>query len=395
MPRGTSSVSGRSLGDMARQQLPPQIRKVDLKTGTRYEVVVDTGSPDGRRTQTRRRFRTEREAKVFLVSTAAAVDTGTFVRPTERTLAAACQDWLAAKHNLKASTRRNYEVALQPVVDTLGAHPIQRIRKRDLDDLVAKLRAGEVEDRRAYKARSVNKLLMTLGQVLESELRQGHVVRNVAALVERIPVDAPVFRTLTEAEAVKVMDHVCRDRVAWVLALSGLRRGEIAGLKWQHVDLEAGTLTIADTRTPVTGLGIVDGTPKSRSSRRTLPLPDDLAAVLKAARRTQAAERLAMGAAYQGGEYVVCDEAGRPRNPAWLYDHWARMLAELEIPRVRLHDARHSCATLMHLKGVPIAVIAAWLGHASAAFTLATYAHSQPDALKAAADALRGSASGL
>ena len=62
-----------------------------------------------------------------------------------------------------------------------------------------------------------------------------------------------------------------------------------------------------------------------------------------------------------------------------------RMLNELGIERVRLHDARHSCGTLMHLRGVPIAVIAAWLGDASAAFTMAVYAHSQGDALKAAA----------
>ena len=61
------------------------------------------------------------------------------------------------------------------------------------------------------------------------------------------------------------------------------------------------------------------------------------------------------------------------------------MLDSLKITRVRLHDARHSCATLMHLRGVPIAVVAAWLGHANAAFTLSTYAHSQDEALQAAA----------
>ncbi|MBS4104881.1 tyrosine-type recombinase/integrase, partial [Tsukamurella paurometabola] len=68
---------------------------------------------------------------------------------------------------------------------------------------------------------------------------------------------------------------------------------------------------------------------------------------------------------------------------------WGRMLDGLGIERVRLHDARHSCATLMHLRGVPIAVIAAWLGHSSAAFTMATYAHSQDEALKAAAQSFR------
>jgi integrase len=67
---------------------------------------------------------------------------------------------------------------------------------------------------------------------------------------------------------------------------------------------------------------------------------------------------------------------------------WGKLLDDLGIDRVRLHDARHSCATLMHLRGVPIAVIAAWLGHASAAFTMSVYAHSQDDAPKAAASSI-------
>ena len=82
---------------------------------------------------------------------------------------------------------------------------------------------------------------------------------------------------------------------------------------------------------------------------------------------------------------VASDELGQPYHPNLLTFRWARMLDDLKITRVRLHDARHSCATLMHLRGVPIAVIAAWLGHASAAFTMSVYAHSQNDALKSAA----------
>ena len=84
-------------------------------------------------------------------------------------------------------------------------------------------------------------------------------------------------------------------------------------------------------------------------------------------------------------EYVAADAAGQPFKPAVLTWRWGAMLDGLGIERVRLHDARHSCATLMHLRRVPIAVIAAWLGHANAAFTMAVYAHSQDEALKAAA----------
>jgi integrase len=83
--------------------------------------------------------------------------------------------------------------------------------------------------------------------------------------------------------------------------------------------------------------------------------------------------------------YVASDEQGIPYHPNLLTFRWGRMLDGLRITPVRLHDARHSCATLMHLRGVPIAVIAAWLGHASAAFTMSVYTHSQDDALKSAA----------
>lgn len=83
-------------------------------------------------------------------------------------------------------------------------------------------------------------------------------------------------------------------------------------------------------------------------------------------------------------EFVASDQNGEPYHPNLLTFRWEKMLDQLGIERVRLHDARHSCATVMHLRGVPVAVIAAWLGHASAAFTLATYAHSQEEALKEA-----------
>ena len=162
------------------------------------------------------------------------------------------------------------------------------------------------------------------------------------------------------------------------------RRGEIAGLRWANVDLNAKTVTVSENRVAV-GKEIMSGTPKSKASTRTLPMPDEVVEVLRAARKTQAEERLAFGAGYGSGEYVASDEAGQPYHPNLLTFRWGRMLDGLDIERVRLHDARHSCATLMHLRGVPIAVIAAWLGHASAAFTLSVYAHSQDDALQAAA----------
>jgi integrase len=120
-----------------------------------------------------------------------------------------------------------------------------------------------------------------------------------------------------------------------------------------------------------------------------LPLPDDVVGVLKAARKRHLEERLAFAKGYGSDDYVACDETGQPYHPNLLTFLWRRMLDSLGIKRVRLHDTRHTCGTLMHLRGVPIAVIAAWLGHASAAFTMAVYTHAQDDALKGAGASFR------
>jgi integrase len=312
------------------------------------------------------------------------VTAGTYVHSSRLTVDAACEAWLASKHSLKPSTLRGHRVSLQALRDELGSVAIQRLSKADLDALVGRLRRGEVEGRKPWTARSCNYMLYLATAVLGDQVAQGHVVRDVARLVDRVAGDPQKFRTLTDKEMFKILDHDCRDRHLWTLALYGLRRGEIAGLRWVNVDLKAKTVTVAENRVAV-GKQIVSGTPKSKASNRTLPLPDEVVDVLKAARKRQAEERLAFGAGYGSGEYVACDETGQPYHPNLLTFRWGRMLDDLKIQRVRLHNARHSCATLMHLRSVPIAVIAAWLGHASAAFTMSVYTHSQDDALKDAA----------
>jgi integrase len=97
---------------------------------------------------------------------------------------------------------------------------------------------------------------------------------------------------------------------------------------------------------------------------------------------------------YVDSGLLVCNEIGEPLHPDTVSDYWDRLTIAAGVRRIRLHDARHTCGTLMHLQGVPTAVIAAWLGHADASFTMRTYVHSQDDALSEAAQIL-GSVTGL
>ncbi len=187
----------------------------------------------------------------------------------------ACEEWLASKHALKPSTLRGHRVSLQPLRDELGAIEVQKLTKAHLDTLVGRLRRGEVEGRRAWAARSCNYMLYLCSVVLEDQLRQGHVVRNVAKLVDRVSGDAKAFRTLTEDEVFAILDHECRDRQLWALAVYGMRRGEIAGLRWSNVNLTdkqighgktalpARSVRIEESRV-VVGKQIESGAPKSR-----------------------------------------------------------------------------------------------------------------------------------
>jgi integrase len=388
---------------MSRQQLPPQIKKVEVadrrsgKPVVRYQLTVDAGkSPDGRRRQVRRRYETEREARDALAKiTGGAVD-GTFVARSALTIEQACLDWLAGMHDIEPTTRAAYTHALQPLRARHGDMAVQQLTKTHLDRLVTDLATGKAQgQKRKWTANSINPMLNLISRVLADLVRQGALPRDVAALVKRMRRPERKLTTFSEEEVRAVLKHVDNDRLAhaWQLALAGLRRGEISGLEWTDVvladDGDTGTLSIAHTRVSVGGK-VHEKDPKTARAKRTLPLTPALARGLKRAKAIQAAERLRLGPHYVGdGTRVVVDDAGLPYHPDTLSDFWRALCGGAQVRKIRLHDARHSCASIMHAQGVPIAVISAWLGHADPAFTMRTYVHAQNDALMVAAATLQ------
>lgn len=244
--------------------------------------------------------------------------TGTYIHASALTVDQVSEDWLASKHSLKRSTLAGHRSKLAALRDELGHIEVQKLTKADLDNLVGRLRRGEVEGRKKkWTPRSCNYLLNLTAAILDDQVKQGNVVRNVARLVDRVAGDPHKYRTLTDNEMFKILDHDCRDRHLWALALDGLRRGEIAGLRWANVDLKAKTVSIVENRVTI-GKEVVTGTPKSKASTRTLPMPDEVVELLRAARKRQTEERLAFGAGYGSGGYVASDETGQPYHPDLL-----------------------------------------------------------------------------
>lgn len=359
---------------------------------------------DGSRFQHKKRFRTVEDAVKWRSTVVSELGHGTHVAPSEITVRQAVDSWLIGQR-IRPKTMSAYVTSLRPLVDALGDRPVQQVTKDDIEAVVQALRSGtsamgtwhapekltknKKTVRAAWAPASINPMLARARSIFDDLMAQGIVVRNPAALVKSLPAEKADMHTLSAEQVTKLLSATAGDAfgIAWQLAVYGLRRGEILALDWDSIDFDKGTVSISAARLAVSG-GSVTGATKTKTSTRVLPMPEDLARALKSERKRQREAKLALGSKWKDSGLVVVDELGHPPHPDTLTKAWKSALSDAGLPHVRLHDARHSCATLMHLRGVPVVVIAAWLGHQDAGFTLRTYAHSTNDALADAAAVL-------
>ena len=225
-------------------------------------------------------YATEQEARKALAEILGNVSAGTYVQPSALTVEQACADWIRSRHRIKPTTAAGYEYVLQPVRTELGGVPVQKLTRRDIDDLIRQLQEGGLlrsdgTPRRPWSARSCNYMVGALRQVLEQLVAEGALARNVALMVDRVSGKAKRFETFTAEQVQIVLDTVANDRNrhAWHMALAGMRRGEIAGQRWEDVDLDRKVIRIGRTRVDIRGQAVDQADPKSESSARPSPFP--------------------------------------------------------------------------------------------------------------------------
>lgn len=354
--------------------------------------VVDLTEPGGVRRQTRRRgFATRRAAQAALTRVLASLADNAYVPPRQQTVAAFLTDtWLpAVEHTIKPATFESYRrnVRLHAAGRSVGQRRLQQLEPSDLNALYALLLAGDA-DHRPLSPRSVAYVATILHRALRDAVRWQLLVRNPADAADPPrPSTSPQMRTWTAAELREFLTGVSEDRLAgawWLLATTGMRRGEVLGLRWSDVDLEGERLLIS--RTLITTdvqrkgqPGMAWGTPKTGKGRRQVALDGPTVAALRIHRSRQLQERLALGGHYEDGDLVVCLADGRPLHPKTLSYYFARWVKRLALPRIRLHDLRHTHATLALRAGVHPRVVQERLGHANVSVTLDTYSHVDMD----------------
>lgn len=350
--------------------------------------------PDGRRRQKRASgFRTEREARRALAQAKVDVDTGRLRHSPLRTVGDLAQEWLeAVEPNRKASTVANYRMLMQAyVVPKIGAIRLDRLTPTNIQSLYADLRSSGGRGGRPLSGTQVRNVHRVLHNSLNHGVRLGYIARNPTDPVEKPRDDTAERPVYTPDEVRQFVSAIEADRLCalWYLALSsGLRRAELAGLRWRDLVLDRprSTLAVRTTRTTA-GSRVIEHGPKSRSSRRVLHLDPGTVRALVEHRDAMALEAEMRGEAGLP-EYVFVDELGHPYHPARLTRSLHVLQRRARLPEISLHDLRHTAATIALLAGVHPKVVSERHGHSSTQITLDRYTHVVESMQEAAAAAI-------
>jgi integrase len=357
----------------------------------RWEAKLDLGWVGGRRVRRSFYGRTRIEAVERLRRAQRAIDEGGTPPAEQMTVGEFLDHWLSevVKPNRQHATWRGYEVNvrkhLKPVV---GRARLARLSASDVQKLINALRTNGLAPRTVQYAHA------TLRAALGVALRWGLVSRNVATLVDPVSVPKHEVEPFGLDEARLVLDATSSDRLAafFTVAMAvGLRPSEALGLRWSDIEFDGRRLRVRHVLERRRGGEVGLKPPKSRSSRRSIPLPAVCIEALSQHRRRQAEERLLAGEAWIGsdlGELVFTRATGQPLDRTFVSKLFGDLLARAGLGHRRLYDCRHTAASLLLAQGVAPRVVMEVLGHSSYALTMDTYTHVLPTVMRDAADAM-------
>lgn len=301
-------------------------------------------------------------------------------------------EWLVLRQQahdddpLSPSTLSNYKMHIEEAwKPRLGQVKMRDLTTTDIRNVLDSLKVQGPSGRPLSKG-SVQRYKATLSSALTWAHAEGIIASNPlerlkpkrkkAKKVNSRPKWIAGMWTLEDWQ--KFSEGISGDRLAPLYRLavdSGMRRGELCGLRWRDVDLDRGTITVSVALVHV-GNEVVETTPKTDAGTdRTVHLTDGTIAVLKAWRATQMKERLKAGDAWAGTDRVFTDALGNHLVPKSVYQHFVRKVAALGLPRMRFHDLRHLSATIGGAVGESPKEMSVRLGHTDPAFTQRVYQH--------------------
>ncbi|HEY3227903.1 MAG TPA: tyrosine-type recombinase/integrase [Roseiflexaceae bacterium] len=353
--------------------------------GTIYEYPKDSGIwyaqislDDGSRRK--RRAASQREAREKLRQLVAELERGVDLAAQQPTVAQWCQTWLEAfAINLKPNIKEDYAAVIRRyIADALvGRRRLSQLTPADVQAWVNALSAR-------VAPQTVRNAHARLHKALVVAVRQRYIARNVTDDIELPSGRPPPIKPLNFEQACALLAAVAGHRLAALYRLAinlGMRQGELLGLTWDALDLDAGTIRVdrqlRRVRNGKETREFVLQTTKTKAGERVLQLDEDLMAVLREHRREQQEEAALREKQWKNGlNLVFVTETGAPLHISDLTKHFKNALKRAGLPIIRFHDLRHTAATLMLANGVSLVTVSKILGHSSPAITATIYAHA-------------------
>lgn len=270
------------------------------------------------------------------------------------------------------------------ILPRIGQRRLDQLMPEHLEQMYAELLAS------GRSPATVLRVHRVLHRALKIAVQRERVARNVATLVDppkQRRAETPMPLDVDECRKVLAVAEGRRNAARWTVALAlGLRQSEALGLQWRDIDLDVGKLSVRRGLHRVDGKGLMFEEPKTPRSRRTVALPGPLTVALRKHRETQYLERMVAGSDWQDFDLVFAQPNGRPLDKHSDYEAWTRLLADAGVRHIRLHDGRHTAATLLLSAGVHPRVVMELLGHSQMRTTTDIYSHVMPALAQEAAD---------
>lgn len=356
------------------------------KRGRRiYELVWELG-PDpvtGKRRREAERFHgTLDEAKTRYLTRQQELNEGIGRDQRGLTVAELARDWLEHKRTQKrkpSTIERYAQMVTQYIIPTLGRMKLAELTAYDVQRAVHAWQRGSRKDGKpgTLSPRTVQYAYRTLATMLGQAVRWQLIGRNVALNIEPPTVRTKEARWWTAEEAAQFLQiaQTHMHGIVYVLALmTGLRKGELLGLRWQDIDWEQSTITVRqrqDSHAPRTF-----DQPKTDRGRRIIAMDAQTLDLLKAHRTVQKRRRLAAGPGWEDWDLVCCTGRGTPLSARNVSRDFDKLQVKAGVPRIPFHDLRHTHGSLLRAVGTDFRVIADRLGHSQVSFTIQVYTHA-------------------
>jgi len=373
------------------------IQKRTGKKGVSYRIYYDgLPGPDGERS---RRFETvkggKKEAETLLRQRLTQIDKGEFITPTKETVAVFLQRWLdsyaASRTSLR--TQQSYQTIVRCyLVPQVGNIPLVALRPEHLQAMYAAIQEQGLSARTALHAHRV------LHEALSHAVKWGILARNVCDAVDPPRPARKEMTTIDTDDKVRVFLSAIKGTefgdVFFVSLYTGLRRSELLALRWDQIDLERERVHIVAGLHRIRGQGLVLLPTKTNRSRRPVSITQEVVDMLHKIRGRQMVQHLEAGDAWNMAGFVFADVLGNPLDPDRISKVFAKLRNGAGIPDVRLHDLRHTHASIMLKAGVHPKVVSERLGHATVSTTMDIYSHVLPGLQEDAAERFSQAISG-